>query len=405
MDSPKDSHRRKERMSALARHAAQLTLLALAICPVYAQAEAEEDHKLRKVTEFVYRIEETINELDPSFFRSKFDFNEFWRRSTRGIKSDSFLKGMKSGVRSTFDMADNLVKDVEAYDGTFTFLRIMSDEPVRALFRQASDSGLNYFELELQVTAGGSVTIADIYNYWNGAWASRSIRRVVIAAMADEDKGLVAKLLDGDSGYLKALERLRDINLTAATDPQRAWKQYRDLPDEMRDRFEFRTFGLQLAGSVSDEAYTAEMEAFRRLFPDSPALDLMLIDYYILNENFDLAQATVDRLDKRVHSDPYLDLMRGQIFVLGGERDKGRATILAGIERDPDLEYEGMWSLLEIALEQKDHKSTLDLLLRFETDYGIEWNDLSQEPHYVNFAASPQYQEWLDRSTSTGDGE
>ena len=52
------------------------------------------------------------------------------------------------------------------------------------------------------------------------------------------------------------------------------------------------------------------LEDFRKYYSQDPCLDLLLIDYYTLKKDYAQAIPCVDRLDKSVGGDPYLNVLR-----------------------------------------------------------------------------------------------
>ena len=145
------------------------------------------------------------------------------------------------------------------------------------------------------------------------------------------------------------------------------------------------------------------MEEHQKSLSSAPAvrsgryLDLMMIDYAIMEERYDEALKLVDRVDRNVGGDGYLDTPAPPLYfriahseaLEDRSRDGGR----------PDL-IVCHWTAIEIALELKDFEATLAWLRKIDERFENEWNDLTAEPVYAEFAQSPQYQQWLDHLKS-----
>lgn len=380
-------------MSSIARAA----LLAPLLAPLCLAQDESVDAE--PFVAFSRELEQTVLLGDASFFRKSLDFDALLATVTEGVEvEESFFAAFSKGIRSSFNFAEQVVAGLETGDGTYTFLKLLPDE--RALFRLAGDTGLNYHELFLRRGADGSVSIVDVYVYASGERVTETMRRPYLAAAASVNRGILARLLEKESAYVEALPRIQEMIQLAQQDPAAALKVCESLPESVRTQPEILLVRSQIAAQVSDEAYLAALEDFSKHQPDSPALDLMLIDFHILRQEFDQALKRIDAVDERVGGDAYLDVLRGNVLWQAGRLDAAKKAANSARERDARLEYEVLWLLLDLALEQKDHAATLELMVALEEDYGVEWMDLSDIETYAAFVASPEYQQWKARAQS-----
>ncbi|MEJ7639603.1 MAG: hypothetical protein WKF75_16915, partial [Singulisphaera sp.] len=151
---------------------------------------------------------------------------------------------------------------------------------------------------------------------------------------------------------------------------------------------------LQAAPNLGDEEYTAVIEDFRKYHPDDPCLDILSIDTSILKKDYAKALASIDRLDKAVGGDPYLDSLRANVYLDGQKPDAARQAARRALEREPTL-IDAYWSLVAISLKEREFAETLELLNAIGEKFDIVFEDLGTMPEYAEFVETPQYQQWL----------
>jgi hypothetical protein len=345
--------------------------------------------------EFAWELEQTMTELDPSFFREHFDLEAFFAVVTEGVDR-STARSFEAGARSTFDLPGGLVEAMATFDGSFRFLRMMPGEPVRALFRAAGDDGLNYLALHLHKNDAG-VRIVDVFPYTTGELMTTSFRNVLLRTAASQDRGLLARLFGKQSAKVEWVDRFAEMTERLATDPAGVLELYASLPEDLQREASVLMLRIQAASAVGDEVYARALYDLQRFRPEHPALPMMLLDLHLIHGDFEAAGKSIDALDTLVLGDPYLDILRGNIHLQANEPDRAREAIQRAVERDGTLQYPARWALLEVALTTDDHAATLALLVALEEEHGVEWSDLEGEEAYAAFVASPQYAEWLAR--------
>jgi hypothetical protein len=63
----------------------------------------------------------------------------------------------------------------------------------------------------------------------------------------------------------------------------------------------------------------------------------MLIDGYYLKQRYGEAIAAIDRLDRDLNGDPYLDLLRANAYRLKGDESNAERYAQRAVEREPEL--------------------------------------------------------------------
>ena len=135
---------------------------------------------------------------------------------------------------------------------------------------------------------------------------------------------------------------------------------YKSLPAEIQtDKSVFLRY-LWAAEAVGDTEFLLALDGFRRQFPNDPALDFQNIDFYRLMRNFDEALRSIDKAEKSIGGDPYLNALRAKLLVKAWRFKEARVAADKAIEQEPGLTH-GYWGRIDVALAEANHADTLAL--------------------------------------------
>ena len=378
--------------------------LALLVATLLATTPAPEPDKLEEsLRPFLTGIEQAVAQENPKVLDDAMDMRALLDKVVEGVPAptkfrDAFLQGARSkGV----NLGTQVVTAVQR-DGSFRLLRVrkVGSKP-RALFRLLSGETVNYFELYLDMPAEGPPRIKDVYLFLAGETLSASMRRVYIAASAEANRGLLDMLKGTEREFLEHASKVKEMaDLQRAGEYEKALEVYARMPPSMRKN---KSVMLMRVGASyrldSDEQYLEAIEDFEAEFPNDPALDMVSIDGHFLRKDYDGAVRSIDRLEKRVGGDPYLRLLRGSVLLEKGDKAKGREELHAAVAAEPTL-VNGWWTLISLALEEKNYKETAELLVGVETQAGVELGDLKDVPTYADFVKSREYKAWMKKRPS-----
>ncbi len=267
---------------------------------------------------------------------------------------------------------------------------------IRAMFRMLSSEGLfNYHELLLVKNQEGGVEVTDLYVFASGETMSQTLRRGALAVIAAKNSSAVTRLLKGEQDFLQHFETINAMNQANREGKfQQALDLYAKLPAKLQDEKSTLLIRVNAARQVDDKLYRAALDDFAKAFPRDPACDLMLIDAYAMREEFDKCLATIDRLDKRVGGDPYLDSIRGNMALSQGKTEEAKPLFKAAIAGAPMLP-QPYFELASISLDEKDFAETARLMTILEKELDIQFpDDLSQIELFQTFSQSPEYAAW-----------
>lgn len=346
-------------------------------------------------------LKSALDAGDASKFNSHIDWVAMLNRATANLGTEQDREQIKSGALTSLTsqnaFGNELVKNVKG-GGSFDLLRLKNQRGRRtALVRFLLAGGaLNYFELELVREPDRQIKIVDIYPFAAGELMSQTLRRGFIPVVARTSQTLIEKLTKGEGDYLKSLNEILEMTKALSTDrPQDALAIYGKLPPSVQKDKTVLMVRLRAALAVNEAEYAAAIEAIRTNFPQDPALDLIALDGYFMKKQYAEALAGIDRLDKSVGGDPYLNVLRANTYVEQGDLNKARDFAEQGVAGAPQV-LATHWALVTLTLRQEDYAATLAELKNIRRNFRLQFGDMTKVREYAGFCKSPQYQEWLE---------
>jgi hypothetical protein len=283
--------------------------------------------------------------------------------------------------------------DVVGKNGHCKFLRLRTpeDEP-HALFRLVqAGGGLNYYDATL-VRRGGEVRAVDVYVYARGESLTRFVRRDYLLRTASAPGTEIAP---ADREFIQNRAAIQELEQAAERgDYRSALQTYDDLPAGLRKDKTILAVRLKSAAGLGGDKYLSALEDFRKYHPDDACIDLLSVEYFTLQKRRGAALEALDRLDRSVGGDPYLNVLRADTHLQAGDLKKARRFAEKAVDEEPDLQA-AYWSLVTVALREKQFDETVRLLDTLAAKFALRFGDFTKEPEYADFVKSPQYRRWL----------
>jgi tetratricopeptide (TPR) repeat protein len=352
--------------------------------------------------EFAKALAEALASEDAAAVNRLVDQDAILDRATAGIEiSVAKKRGFVTGAKSALNGPNNLLSQISAQANkgkNYKLLRIHTvGEQKRALFRLLSEAaGVNYHDFVLVRQSDGKVRAADVYFVLAAEMLSQNIRRGYIALAAEESRSVLDKLTKAEGDLVKHIGKVQQMSKSARSAPQEALTIYRQLPDSLQKDKNILLIRMMAARSVDEMQYDEAMRDFRTYHPNDPCVDLVGLDSLFIHKRYPQARAALDRLDKSLGGDPYLDVLRATSYSEEKQYKKAMECARKAIAAEKDLE-QAHWILITAALKQKDFAEVTRALIVLEKDLGLEIGDLTTLDEYAEFVKSPQYQEWLKR--------
>jgi tetratricopeptide (TPR) repeat protein len=323
------------------------------------------------------------------FYKSVSDFEgppeyhaQLRRHAEEDAKNDPTVPLLLEGVRR---------------GGQLKFLRVHTvDGRSRALVRYIGPrGGVDYLDFLPIRQANGRVVAEDFYSASNGELATESLRRLQLKVAAEQQRGPAGHPASTAKLWVPCVPKINEMYRASI---ERKYSQaiavYRTLPAEIRADKSIYLRYLWDAEAVSDAEFLVALDGFRRQFPGDPAQAFQDIDYYCLTRNFESALRSIDKAEKAIGGDPYLNALRAKLLVKAWRHKEARVAADKAIEQEPGLTH-AYWGRIDVALAETHHADTLAWLKKLVENTGQVVGDLRNDPDYAVFVRSPEYAEWL----------
>lgn len=347
-------------------------------------------------------IELFIEEGNAQAFTDKIDLEAVMERATGDFKDmeearRAFMNGVRDSMMRSHGVAGQIISQAEL-GGSYRLLRVHEkDGHKRALFRMLlpDQGGVNYHDWLLEKRPNGEIKAVDIYIFLSAELLSVSWRRGFLPLAAEASKSFLARLTSSESEYIKNIEKLPAMTRALRSGQHhQALEVYNKMPESMQRDKNILILKIQATSMIGCDEHMATLEDFRRFHPDDACIDMMSIDVHTYNEDFDKALACLDRLERSVGGDPYLNVLRASTLLLQGKDAEAKKLAGKAIEEEETL-LDAYWALITVSLRQNSYDETLALMNDVESNFDVEFYDLETIPDYAGFIESPQYQQWL----------
>lgn len=348
-----------------------------------------------KSEEFSRQIATSIDKRDPSMVDSTLDMEAFFYAITADMNpGEDGLKGFLSAVPPGLGLGSQLVK-VMGENGSFRLVRFnWNDGHPKALYRIITLEGaLNYYEFHLGERKDSRLSIRDVYVYLNGEMFTETMRRILTSDKRSPIFRLLAPEMVEGKGMMKAIDSMS--KLVKSGEYQAAMNYYDAIPEAARKEKALQLQRMQAAQQLGDTVYAQVLEDMSRQFAGDPSMDLLMIDHYVMKRQFDSALTAVDRLDRAIGGDPYLNLLRANVAAEKNEIAPAKDYIQKVISYDSTLTAP-YFALTALTLLEENHAETAKVLDLIENRMGVTFdpNDLAQDPDYAAFARSAEFRAW-----------
>jgi tetratricopeptide (TPR) repeat protein len=363
---------------------------------VSAQASVGVDPVLQ---DFATRFAKSVNGADAAAIRQAIDVEAILTTAVQGLDAKPEIeKAFKDGVRGHVDVSHHLAEATKS-GAQYRLLRMRTSAFGRpqALFRLITkDGAVNYHEYALKKLPSGTVKAVDFYVFTNGDWATESVHRGWLLAAGEASVTSQVKRLAGvESDFIRSLPLIQEMNrLQTAQQYAQALAAWRKLPPTLQTQKNLLLQRVNLARLAGEAEYNEAVGAFSRTFPSDPALDLIQVDVFLSRKQYAQAIAALDRIKRTVGGDPYVDFLQGNILYESKDFAKSRSALQAATAAEPTL-VGPWWSLVTLALEEKNHEETARLLTVLEKERGVEMGDLQGVDVYAEFVKSDAYKKWM----------
>jgi tetratricopeptide (TPR) repeat protein len=351
---------------------------------------------------FAEEFAKNVMHDDAPAIRAAVDAAAVYHRAIVGIH---ISEARRIGVESMFDIyMAGVISDFFAFSGplierggSFRLLRLhRNGSEQRAMFRMLFPEGaVTYYDCILVRHADGKVRIDDVYSFTYGMLLSENLHRRWDLTYGNGMENESIEKIEASDGARLTSAQTEMNGLIAKKQYQAALDIYDALPDRLqREKVILRT-RITAARPLKGNPYDDAIHDYRKEFPNEPNLDLIMIDSYAEHKRFDLELGCIERLDRSVGGDPYLDEFRASAYRMKGDLSAAKEYAGKAIVAEPDarLPY---FTLLLISLAEKDFAETNRLLTIYQKKFPKHIPDLKSEPAYADYIKSAAYRTWAE---------
>lgn len=356
---------------------------------------------------FCRRLEAEMAMANAAFFDAALDEDALLDKALSGQSVTSMdVAQVKAGARKQW-ATSSLGKQIAATvrtGSTYRYLGLRKiDGLTVALFRaEGGDAALNYHGLRL---AAGSPTlrIVDLHVMNTGRWLSETYREL----LQPLSRGAGQRMVDAVDGRRKAevaagYHQLRNLSAnTQAGDYAGALAIWKSLPVDLREQKNVLLMGLACAQQFDEKEWLPIADRFEACFPGDPCLDLVLLGALAARGRYEHVLTRVDRLDRTIGGDPYLNVYRAVSLYELGRQKEAHAAIDKALEALPDSDAAHACRL-SFAVRERRFDQVVEHLERMERERGTEVDHaaLAADASYAEFVKSPAYAAWRARAAA-----
>jgi len=145
-------------------------------------------------------------------------------------------------------------------------------------------------------------------------------RHGFLETSAYENRGVLDRLKGKESDFIKHIDKLTALSKAVKQGEfNKVLDIYYRLPPSLQNEQTLLVFRARAAYAVSEDEYAKAVTAFEKIYPDHPAVLLLSIETNVEQKHFDEALNRINRLDKKLGGDPYLELRRAGVHIAATE--------------------------------------------------------------------------------------
>lgn len=348
-----------------------------------------------KFEAFARQIATSIDNRDPSVLDSAMDMEALYYAMKSGADtSREELQEFLATNSPGFGFGEQIIKGLGNV-GSLRLLRFdWNNGDPRAFYRIITSQGtLNYYDMHLAQREDSKLVIRDIYVYLNDETFATTMRRALGADPEDTLSRMYAPQRVEGTGKLNEVDSMALLYRDKQYEEMMSYHE--SLPETSRNNRMVQYYRMFAAQQLGEARYKQVLEEVNRKFAGSPSMDLMMVNHHILNRQFDSTLVVVDRIDRLVGGDPYLNLIRSHVASEKNEIAQAKDYIQKVLAYDSTLTGP-YFALMLLSLREKNYAETAKLLNLAEQRTGIDIDSalITQDEKMADFARSEEFRKW-----------
>ena len=315
-------------------------------------------------------------------------------RALRLCETTKARTNLRFSIRSSLKA---LTGQIASQAEDYRYIRLLKTKlGVGPIFRLTLPSGgVMYHLWYLLQNNEGQVKGVDVYFFNSGESLADSFRRGALLLDENKSKSFVDRLAARDRellGHRSDLSRL--IMAHKSRDEVKVMQAYNELPESLSSIKFCMVYRLMAAKKYSVDRFEKVLRDFRKVYAGDVAGDLVAMDYYSERKDVDELFKTVTRIQRVIHPDAHLFLVKAKACLDRGEPGLCRSLLNLAHQIEPQMQ-DIYW--MRAACESADgaYDKTLRIFKYLIKKHEVfKFDFLEQSPHFKGFVDSPQHKEF-----------
>ncbi len=379
--------------------------------PVLAQVQTPKVTATQKqdITPSAQELEFTGSFLDFIHLRStdpKFDSRALFNHSADKLKLQVGAE-RESHIAKRKTMFDEYgivhsFRDFVSAGGTVTFLRFRRREgALVALFRAVpKQGGVLYFECKLsEKSQDGTVRAVDIYQFADSEWLSDSDVAAHIKAKAARNPLELQALFPGVKlTESDALECYQLMKCDLIEDWKGVLSKFATLSSPLQRNREILLMRFKASARLKRQAEMDwTLDRLIEFHGDTPIVASMSIDLHAKRGELAKALAAINKVERVMEGDPYLDFVRATLSLTAGKPESAMTYATSAIEREPSL-TQVHWIIARAGAKLHESSKVEAALRQLVEAKLTTLTEIENHSDFATFVASPEFKAWKAES-------
>lgn len=308
------------------------------------------------------RLEKHLLEGDASFFLRAMDWSAWTDRILKDIpekRAEGTYK--RAELYQSLSLSGGIAKTVAEKvrrGGAYHFLRLLSNgKNPQLLFRLIDpEGGVDYHTLFLHRGKDGLLCVEEIYLYHFGETFTNALRRTLFPELYVGGVNSYGAMMS-DVVSILFRENIDLIQKMYTAFGQQEFRKtldyYEALPEELQRNKSIQILRLQAAQQLHDPSlYAFVLTDLRNRMPGDACVDFLSLDYFFQQKQYGEALKCLDRIDRILGKDPYLNVYRCHALLALKKPQEAQKLYENAVQEDPRLLRDPTFQAMEKKLNR-----------------------------------------------------
>ena len=347
--------------------------------------------------QFALQLQDSVNARNLEFFNQQFDLDGIITKVTTSVAAPAhYATDFSTYIRQGMDVGGQIVGSLGQV-GKYKLLRI-KDYPNNptALFRLANEQGINYHELYLGEREG-KVYVKDFYIYRGGLSFSHTLHRIYYSTLSENKNSIkINQLPKVEREFIENIGLIDSIGtLVNQNQHQQALELAETLPATLQKDKMVRVMQINVAYRSDSTKYEKLLNQLRNDYDDATAEFLDMQFAYMGRDSLHLLEK-IDALDKKLGGDPYLNVIRADVYSTFKQNDKVLESLNTAIKQEPDME-DAYWRLVNVMNQEGRYDEAVAYFSTIKEKFDTNVADFlpPDDPDFEKLRATDSYKQWV----------